>query len=223
MKRGKFLLVLYCILFCAIICMWAVMWWHLLPDKEKQAEEKIQIEMNAEETTEEVTLAEKIKEGIPLFYQWEEPWGNLPYGAGPMSETGCGPTCLSMAAMYLLQDVTLTPQWMAEFSDANGFCVPGSGSSWLLMSEGARMLGLSSVELNPVKNRVEEILAQGIPIICIMGPGDFTDEGHFIVLAGMENGRIRIHDPNSQVNSARLWAFEEIEGQIRNLWAVARS
>ena len=52
-----------------------------------------------------------------------------------------------------------------------------------------------------------------------MGPGDFTATGHFLVLTGWEDGKFRINDPNSRENSERLWAYEEIQDQIRNLWA----
>ena len=53
-----------------------------------------------------------------------------------------------------------------------------------------------------------------------MGPGAFTETGHYIVLAGVEDGKIRVNDPNSRANSERLWSYEEIERQIRNIWVI---
>ena len=53
-----------------------------------------------------------------------------------------------------------------------------------------------------------------------MGPGDFTTTGHFIVLSGCEDGLIKINDPNSYANSEKLWSYEEIADQIRNLWVI---
>ena len=225
--RRKQLLLLYCILIGTVMCMGAVTFGILFPKESRKEqlqikvkEESIQKNSNKKETP--ITLEDIIKNEIPLFYQWEEPWGDKVYGSGKMAETGCGPTCLSMVSMYLLNDVSLTPEWMADFSIQNGYCVAGSGSSWLLMSEGAEKLGLLSFELIPVKQTVETHLLEGNPVICIMGPGDFTDEGHFIVLTEMEEGKIRIHDPYSVENSSRLWEFEEIEDQIRNLWAFRK-
>ena len=62
--------------------------------------------------------------------------------------------------------------------------------------------------------------ADGRPaIICSVRPGDFTTTGHFILLAGLEEGGIRVNDPNSPQNSEKLWAYETLEPQIRNLWA----
>ena len=57
-------------------------------------------------------------------------------------------------------------------------------------------------------------------MILALGPGDFTTEGHYIVLSGLEDGLFRVNDPNSYINSARLWSYEELEGQIRNIWAI---
>ena len=52
-----------------------------------------------------------------------------------------------------------------------------------------------------------------------MRPGDFTTTGHFIVLAGVEDGKIRVNDPNSVKRSEELWDYETLEYQINNLWA----
>ena len=53
-----------------------------------------------------------------------------------------------------------------------------------------------------------------------MNPGDFTAEGHFIVLAGLADGnKIRINDPNSIERSNMLWDYDDIESQISGMWA----
>ena len=155
---------------------------------------------------------------VPLLLQWDERWGYYEYGDGLMGWTGCGPTCLSMVAIYLLHDTEMTPLWMANYSLQNGYCVSGSGTAWGLMSDGARALGLSVRELPLNERTIAEYLQAGNPIICSMGPGDFTDNGHFIVLTDWEDGMVTINDPNSEINSSKQWAFEDIKGQIKNLW-----
>lgn len=166
----------------------------------------------------EEALEEMVKKGVPSLFQWDSRWSDKIYGAGPMETTGCGPTCLSMVAMYLLGNAELTPAWMADFSTEHGFCVPGNGTSWSFMSEGASMLGLQVDELPVVESTIRANLKEGNPIICIMGPGIFTDKGHFLVLAGWEDGKIRLNDPNSRENSEKLWDYREIESQIRGMW-----
>ena len=159
---------------------------------------------------------------VPLFFQWDERWGYTTYGANVMGLTGCGPTCLSMVAMYLLNDTTLTPRYVADFAQDGNYCVPGSGSAWTLMSEGGEKLGLDVTELPLDENCIVKNLEMGNPIICIMGPGEFTSSGHFIVLTGVVDGKFTINDPNSVSRSGKLWEYEEIEGQIRNLWACQK-
>ena len=63
----------------------------------------------------------------------------------------------------------------------------------------------------------------GRPIICVMGPGDFTTEGHYIVLIDIEHtsGEIIVNDPNSKENSYKTWSVETIMKQTKNLWAYS--
>lgn len=155
---------------------------------------------------------------VPLFMQWDERWGYKYYGSSVMGVTGCGPVCLSMVATYLLKRTDMDPAWMADFAIENGFCTKGSGTSWQLMSTGAEKLGLDAEELPLVEKTIIDYLKDGKVIICVMGPGDFTTSGHYIVLTGYENGKIKINDPNSASNSNKEWEFEQIKDQIRNLW-----
>ena len=157
---------------------------------------------------------------VPLFLQWDQRWGYLPYGSDVAGLTGCGPVCLSMVAYYLTGDDTYSPDKMLAFAIENEYVSPGNGSSWTLISEGAVKLGFDVTEIPLDKNRIVRNLEVDNPIICVMGPGDFTTTGHFIVICGYENGMLRINDPNSIANSQKLWSYEQIESQIRNLWVI---
>ena len=171
----------------------------------------------------EIDLSEyEDTDSVPLFLQWDERWGYTIYGSNVMGLTGCGPTCLSMVLVYLLQDATYTPRYVADFAEDPRYYEKGSGSKWTLISEGGKTLGLDVTELPLDENRMKKNLEQGNPIICIMGPGDFTTAGHFIVLRGMEDGKFIVNDPNSKENSERLWSYDEISGQIKNLWACQK-
>ena len=169
------------------------------------------------DVSEEVTKGES-----PLFLQWDERWGYTIYGSDIMEVTGCGPTCLSMVLVHLLQDATYTPRYVADFAEDHRYYAKGSGSKWALISEGGETLGLDVTELPLDENRMKKNLELGNPIICIMGPGDFTTAGHFIVLRGLKDGKFIVNDPNSKENSERLWSYEEISGQIKNLWACRK-
>lgn len=159
-------------------------------------------------------------ETVPLFLQWDQRWGYIRYGSDVAGLTGCGPVCLSMAAFYLTGNASYSPDNMIRFASQNGYYVSGSGSSWTLISEGAAKLGFDVTEIPLDKNRILSNLEVGNPIICAMGPGDFTTTGHFIVLVGCQDGLLQVNDPNSIQNSQTLWSYEDICGQIRNLWVI---
>lgn len=169
----------------------------------------------------EIDLSEyDLSEGVPLLMQWDQRWGYIEYGSDVAGLTGCGPVCLAMAGYYVTGDEKFSPDKMLEFAGSNGYYSPGNGSSWTLISEGGVKLGLDVTEIPLVKQRIMDNLEVDNPIICAMGPGDFTTSGHYIVLAGCEDGKIIVNDPNSYANSERLWTYEEIEDQIRNLWVI---
>lgn len=156
--------------------------------------------------------------GLPLLIQWDDRWGYFEYADNVMGLAGCGPTSLSMVASYLLDDPSLTPIYMAEYAMENGHSIDGGGTAWSLMNEGARALGLNPKEVPLDENAIKKHLENGRPIICNVGEGIFTDNGHYMVFAGWEDGKIKINDPNRREYSARLWSFEEIQDQIKNMW-----
>ena len=161
-------------------------------------------------------------EGVPLLLQWDMRWGYYEYGSNVLGVTGCGPTCMSMVASYLFNNPEYTPIYMAKFSTENGYVVDGGGTTWNMMSLGAEQLGLTVEEVILYEPTVLEYLEAGHPIICNVGPGYFTDGGHYIVFVGCEDGMIKINDPNSRENSEKLWEFADIEDQIKNMWVYTR-
>jgi len=183
-------------------------------------EQDVPVSVYLPENSYDIDLSEHLgSDTVPLFMQWDERWNYTIYGSNVMGVTGCGPTCLSMVLVHLLQDASYTPCYVADFAEENGYYVDGSGSKWTLISEGGEALGLDITELPLDENRMKKNLEMGNPIICIMGPGDFTTTGHYIVLRGIKDDKFIVNDPNSKANSERLWSYEEIKGQIKNLWA----
>ena len=164
-----------------------------------------------------------VKKGeIPLLIQWDERWGYGKYGDSSIAISGCGPTALSMVIVGLTDDNTMTPYRVAKFSEENGFFLNDSGTSWDLMTIGARKLGLKSNEISLSKNSIFNALKRGHPIICSMRAGDFTTTGHFIVLVGIKDGKIKVNDPNSKKRSEVLWEYEKLQYQIKNLWEYSK-
>ena len=88
------------------------------------------------------------------------------------------------------------------------------------MAEGCAAFGLAGKELPLSQGVMEKALREGAVIVCSMGPGDFTTGGHFILITGAADGGFSVNDPNSSERSARLWEYDTLAPQIKNLWAL---
>lgn len=158
---------------------------------------------------------------VPELLQWDERWGYTEYGDGLLGYTGCGPTCLSMVAMYLTGDTSLTPDVIAQYADENGYYTDGSGSKWTLMTQAALHFGLDYSSVSVSEWNLKHQLDQGRPIICSVGEGDFTKHGHFIILTGYYGNSFMVNDPNSLENSAESWTYNTLASQIRSAWSYS--
>lgn len=158
---------------------------------------------------------------VPYLYQIDPEWADDSYAGSTIAESGCGPTCLSMIYVYLTGRTNMDPADMAAFSESHKYVDSGM-TSWTFMDEGARVLGLRSRELPADYQSVRKALDAGYPVIASVSKGDFTTQGHFIVLAGTdEDGKVIVHDPNSVERSAKVWDLDRILSQTRNLWAFS--
>ena len=136
---------------------------------------------------------------IPALIQWDERWGYAPYG----SET--------IIAV------------VADYASSNGYLDENLDTKWELMTNGVEHFGISGSILGLDENAMINVLSVGCPIICSMGPGIFTTTGHFIVLTGYQDGAFTVHDPASKVRTSQTYTFQEISGQIKNMWYFAKN
>ena len=155
---------------------------------------------------------------VPLLLQWDMRWGYQTYGSSTIAVSGCAPVCLSMAASYLTGDASISPYRVAQYAANAGYCVPGQGTSWSLLTEGASAFGISCRQLSLDEAQINAALDAGHPVICSMSPGDFTTEGHFIVLYGRTADGYLVRDPNSIARSEKTWTYDRLSGQIAALW-----
>lgn len=169
---------------------------------------------------------------IPLFHQWDSAWGNIVYGSGgTIATSGCGPTSAAMILTGLQGDLTgidtngdgiADPSETAAYAVAHGHRVVGVGTSWGYFADIGKKAGLNVRQYDVSQYaQVYEELKQGHPVIASMGPGHFTSQGHFIVLASvLPDGKIKVNDPNRQECSDTPWDFTSvIVPEARQFWA----
>lgn len=162
---------------------------------------------------------------VPKLYQWDKRWGYTMYGDNLHAITGCAPTVLSMAALYLSKDYRYTPYYFAQLSEKYGYYVTSVGTDWSFITDGADMVGLQAYEISNMEESIDSILDDGGVVVCSMRPGDFTSTGHFILISGTTytdtnaKGYI-VHDPNSEERSIKSWSYETLQHQISGIWAI---
>lgn len=159
-------------------------------------------------------------DSVPLFVQWDKRWGYEKYSGNFFAASGCGPTTLSMVVVYLTHNREASPIAVAKYSKEAGYSVDGSGSSWTLISEGCRHYGVKAKTVALDESRMKAELDAGHPIVVNVGPGDFTDTGHFMVITGYDDEGFSINDPNSIEKSGKRWLFKNISSQIRAVWSM---
>lgn len=159
-------------------------------------------------------------DSVPLFVQWDKRWGYEKYSGNFFAASGCGPTTLSMVVVYLTHNREASPIAVAKYSKEAGYSVDGSGSSWTLISEGCMHYGVKAKAVALDESRMKAELDEGHPIVVNVGPGDFTDTGHFMVITGYDDEGFSINDPNSIEKSGKRWLFRNISSQIRAVWSM---
>ncbi len=170
---------------------------------------------------------------IPIIqYSQKDPaWGNYLYGGmDPMATHGCGPTALSIVVSSL-SDTKITPVDAANWSVSNGCYSPDNGSVHRLIPAGSQNYGLRVEKLSALTPDTFRLaLSFDKLLVLLMGPGDFSDSGHFIVAYGYdENGSILVADPASQERSNQHWPADMLINQLSvyaqdggPVWAVSK-
>jgi len=168
-------------------------------------------------------IISEFEEGkIPHILQWDERWGYFSYGTSNIAVCGCGPTCLSMVFSALTGDFSITPDKLAVYGMEHDYINEENDTRWAFMTEAGDDWGIKCrEEILDEKSLFKEI-EKGHPVVCSVGPGPFTDKGHFIVLAGIEDGKLIVNDPFSIKNSTRRWEYKEFEDQIKTMWIYSK-
>lgn len=162
------------------------------------------------------TIAAGFSNSITYYNQGDPAWGSYLYGGSdPMVTHGCGPTALAMAVTSLT-GTPVTPIDTAEWAAQNGCFSQGNGSAHDIIPDGAKSYGLTVEKLAVMTPEgIRTALSYHKLLIFLMGPGEFADSGHFIVVYGyLADGTLQIADPASTQRSSRTWTADELISQL---------
>ena len=170
----------------------------------------------------------------PMYYynQGDTRWSSYLYGGSdPMQQYGCGPTAAAMLISSFTNDgEAITPVTIADWSSANGYYAPQSGSYHSLIPSVLTAYGfqVESVTDDSPQNAAS-LLSSGHILVALMGKGSLTQNGHFVLITKLlPDGNVSIADPNSFANSTCEWELPLLMEELKKvydsgapLWAVS--
>lgn len=141
------------------------------------------------------------------YYQYN--YNKYPYtsnnGNYTIATSGCLPTSSAIIVSTLTGE-EVTPVETADWYLENGYRRDGEGTDLNGIKLFMESYGLTSEQISPTEEAIYQTLEEGKMIIVNVGPGTFTNGGHFMVIAGIaDNGELILCDPNSEYYSSQTW------------------
>lgn len=170
---------------------------------------------------------------LVYYNQTDEAWAEEKYGSDLLGGYGCGPAAMAMAVSSLTE-FDMDPALMARHCVDHGYWASKRGSYLSIVPGTAEDFGLTCTSLPPEETDADLIsqhLLSGSLIVALMGPGHFTNGGHFIVLRGVTlDGSVLVADSASRERSLTTWdpelILEELSASRSSgspLWLISSS
>lgn len=167
---------------------------------------------------------------LVYFNQGDEAWATQPYGSDQIGGYGCGPAAMAMVVSSMT-DTQIDPAAMAQWAVEHGYWARKSGSYLSIVEGTAQAFGLHAETFSErTPDALVDTLISGNILVALMGPGHFTQRGHFILLRGVTmGGEILVADPNSNQRSLVAWdaqlILDELSSSTHNgapLWVISQ-
>lgn len=156
-------------------------------------------------------------------------WANVPFGGGTIASSGCSVTSLAMVLSYL-KGGSSSSGWIypneivAAIADKYGnynrfYVAPYGQDGHGLFPAMASYYGVNCQEIS--SSSIINALKDHRPVIMSCVPGEFTKQGHFIVLTGLSpDGYILVNDPNGSHadKSYKKYTLNEIQKNGKGWW-----
>lgn len=171
-----------------------------------------------------------------IFLQTDRRWKYKRYATQYENSTvggsGCGPTAVAMAISTWV-DKSVTPYTCCLWSMKHGFKATGCGTYHSYVVAQARAYGLeceklnnnsirymSSSEAEKYHKKAHDAVDNGCYVVCLMGKGNWTRGGHYILWWGNSGNNVLINDPNSRASYREKSSFSLLKSQVRIYWVI---
>lgn len=158
----------------------------------------------------EISLLEG-NSGLKVVYynQGDAAWKTFPYSTSTIGDSGCGPTSMAIC-ISTLTGQKVTPRQTCEWAGKNGYYIKNVGSDHGVIPGLAKQYNVKCKGVGKDKTQIINALKTGKLVVAIMGPGHFTEKGHFIVLTGIKDGKISVADCGSRERTKKTWSLDLI-------------
>lgn len=158
-------------------------------------------------------LADEQNQQLKVVYYNQADYPGEKIGGSTIQAAGCGPTAVAVCYSSLTGKKADVPK-MCDQAYKHGWYYTGQGCSHSVIPGLSKLYGLNCKGLGYSKDAVEKALRAGHPVVALMGPGDFTDSGHFVVLTRMVGkDRVKIADVGSRANTYKTWSLKDVVQQ----------
>ena len=154
---------------------------------------------------------------IPLYLQGDYPQTVCYFEGVPKSvkSSGCGATSVSMVIAYLTGNTNQTPYTLFKWAYEHGYYT-GGGLSHGCLTKLASLYGVEGTWIENDAEKIKAALRTGHPVIAHMGPGIFTDGGHYIVLRGItDDGYVLVNDPGNRNRNRYAYKLSSVITQTK--------
>lgn len=173
----------------------------------------------------------------PVSYlQTDSRWSKIKYATQYESATiggsGCGPTAMAMAIATWV-DSSVTPVTLCKWSMEHGYKATGSGTYHSYFVPQAKAYGLDCYRVNttsiqymtasaaiPYHKEAHKAVDEGHLVICLMGKGNWTRGGHYILWYDNDGDYVLINDPASRKSARERNTFSLLKQQVRFYWVI---
>ena len=160
------------------------------------------------------------------FYisQNNDKFENIPYGTSNLKSSGCGPIALTMALNYVSDTGLVKLDDVLKWAEENNMYEINSGTRWSLIRSFPSAVSANSEELY-ITNAEElaGLIQEDGVLVASMRKGQFTENGHFIVITGIKNGKVSVLDPASICRSLKEWDIQTIFDESNNyFWKISK-